>query len=148
MSWRNNPIAANLLEPVRFVMVGFVNTAVGLGVIYLTKLLLGFGDVVANATGYACGLTVSYALNSTWTFGYRGRNVTAACKFVLAFAISYAANLSTVWFLIERASVNSYVAQALGIVPYTACFYLLSKFLVFRRVPMDRPKPLSVDDGG
>lgn len=71
-------------------------------------------------------------MNSAWTFDYRGRNATAAGKFLLAFAISYGVNLVTVWLLIEQASVNSYLAQALGIPPYTICLFLLSKLVVFR----------------
>jgi putative flippase GtrA len=116
----------------RFVIVGFANTALGLAVIYFAKLVLEFGDVAANATGYACGLVAAFALNSTWTFGYRGRAAIAIAKFLGSFLIAYGANLLTVWYLIERAAVNNYVAQAVGILPYTLSFYLLCRLFVFR----------------
>jgi putative flippase GtrA len=119
------------LKLLRFLMVGLANTALGLSVIYFAKLVLRLDDVVANAMGYALGLLASYALNSAWTFDYRGRNVTAIGKFLAAFLISYGVNLLTVWCLIQ-ASVNSYVAQAAGIPPYTLCFYLLCRLIVFR----------------
>jgi len=115
----------------RFVLVGFANTALGLAVIYIAKLVLAFGDVAANATGYAFGLLVGYGLNSTWTFDYRGRAPAAIGRFAIAFLLSYSVNLLAVWCLIDRASVNSYVAQALGIIPYTLCFYLLCRSFVF-----------------
>ena len=39
----------------RFLGVGAANTLIGLGVIYACKRLLGFGDVLANVSGYAVG---------------------------------------------------------------------------------------------
>jgi putative flippase GtrA len=40
-------------RPLRFGAVGIVNTLVGAGTIVVAKLGLGFGDVAANAAGYA-----------------------------------------------------------------------------------------------
>jgi putative flippase GtrA len=41
-------------------------------------------------------------------------------------------NLLTVVSLIHFLGVNGYIAQALGIPPYTLTTYLASKFIVFR----------------
>jgi putative flippase GtrA len=128
---------AACVQPLRFLLVGVANTLAGLTVVYLAKLLLGFGDFTANASGYACGLAIGYLLNSTWTFDYRGRNAAAICRFLLAFLAAYAANLLTVWTAIHHLHLNGYLAQALGILPYTICFFLLSKLFVFR-VPRRR----------
>jgi putative flippase GtrA len=132
MSWPRSLRFLLRLQPLRFLIVGFANTALGLAVIYFATLVLQFGDVAANAAGYACGLVVAFALNSTWTFGHRGRAAAAIGKFLASFLISYGANLLTVWYLIERVSVNNYVAQAVGILPYTISFYLLCRLFVFR----------------
>src|SRR5262249_15324369 len=107
------------------------NTALGLLMVYVAKLVFHLGDVAANATGYVFGLLVGYGLNSTWTFEYRRRVPAAIGRFAIAFLLSYGLNLIVVWCLIERASVDSYIAQALGIVPYTLCFYLLCRWFVF-----------------
>src|SRR5215467_6101265 len=123
---------AACVQPARFLLVGVANTLAGLTVVYLAKLLLGFGDFAANASGYACGLAIGYLLNSTWTFDYRGGNAAAIGRFLLAFLAAYAANLLTVWTAIHHLHLNGYLAQTLGIVPYTVCFYLLSKLFVFR----------------
>jgi len=123
---------AACVQPLRFLAVGAANTLAGLTVIYLAKLLLGFGDFAANVSGYACGLAIGYLLNSTWTFDYRGRNAAAIGRFLLAFLAAYAANLLTVWTALHHLHLNGYLAQALGILPYTICFYLLSKLFVFR----------------
>ncbi len=122
-------------QPIRFVIVGAINTLVGLGVIYGCKYFAGFGDLPANIVGYAIGLTVSFFLNSSWTFAYRGPRLPAAARFLAVFAVSYLANLATVMGLIHIAGVNGYLAQAAGTPIYTVCFYLLSRFYAFRAPP-------------
>lgn len=116
---------------VRFCLVGLVNTAVGLGLIYACKFLLGFADVPANLVGYIIGLMVSFTLNSRWTFRYDGPLWPAALRFLLTFVVAYTANIATVLLLIDGAGVNAYLAHAVAVVPYTSTFYLLSRFMVF-----------------
>lgn len=116
----------------RFLSVGVLNMVLGLLVIYACKALLNLDDVASNAIGYAAGLTLSFTLNSRWTFDYRGPQLPALAKFLLVAALAYAMNLLTVLALIHIAGVNSYLAQALGIPPYTLTTFLASKFIVFR----------------
>lgn len=126
-------IRPDLIRFVRFLLVGVVNTMVGLSVIYGAKFFLGAGDVPANVAGYAIGLCVSFLLNKRWTFHHQGRiHYVLVGKFLGAFLIAYAANLTTVMLCIEVLGVNSYLAQLLGIAPYTTTFFLLSRFVVFR----------------
>ncbi len=115
----------------RFLSVGVLNMLVGLLVIYACKWFFQASDVVANAIGYGVGLVNSFALNSRWTFAYRGPQLPAVVKFLAVALVAYAMNLLTVMLLI-RYGVDSYLAQALGIPPYTLTTYLASKFFVFR----------------
>jgi len=115
----------------RFVVVGVFNTAIGLACIFAAKALLGWGDLAANAAGYAVGLAVSFALNRSWTFRDRGRISPALLRFLGAFLLAYLANLATVFALRDIGGIDSYVAQAAGIVPYTVLFFLASRAFVF-----------------
>ena len=128
-------LQTRLKRPFRFVVVGLVNTAVGLIIIYGCKYFLDMNNVLANVLGYAVGLVVSFALNASWTFGYQGPMLSAAGRFLVAFLISYLVNLATVMALIHLAGVNSYLAQAAGMPVYTVCFYLLSRTYAFRTRP-------------
>jgi putative flippase GtrA len=116
----------------RFLSVGVLNMVVGLLAIYACKWFFQANDVAANAIGYAVGLSTSFTLNSRWTFDYRGPQLPALIKFLLVAALAYGMNLLTVMILIHYAGVNGYIAQALGIPPYTLTTYLASKFIVFR----------------
>jgi putative flippase GtrA len=116
----------------RFLGVGVVNALLGLLVIYAAKWLLGAGDIVANLLGYGVGMTVSFVLNSRWTFDFSGAWKPAFVRFIAVSIVAYAANLLTVLAAIHLLSINSYVAQALGIPVYTVTVFLASKYVVFR----------------
>jgi putative flippase GtrA len=115
----------------RFCLVGLANTAASLTAIFAAKALLGWTDLPANAAGYAIGLTISFFANRRWTFDHRGQPGSAAGRFLLAFAIAYGTNLATVFGLIHLAGVDSYLAQAAGMPPYTLVFFLISRHFVF-----------------
>lgn len=120
-------------EFVRFLLVGVGNTLAGLLVIFGMKAIFQAGDILANAIGYLVGLSMGFVLNRAWTFRHQGHIATDAARFVCAFLIAYTMNLGVVMALIHGFDVNSFVAQALGVPPYTVVFFLLSKFFVFRR---------------
>ena len=119
----------------RFLSVGMLNMVGGLLVIYACKWLFHAGDVAANAIGYSTGLILGFTLNSRWTFAYRGPQLPALIKFLLVALVAYGMNLLTVMVLIHYVGMNEYIAQALGIPPYTLTTYLASKFIVFRLPP-------------
>jgi putative flippase GtrA len=116
----------------RFLGVGAANTLIGLGVIYACKRLLGFGDVLANVSGYAVGLTIGFMLNRHWTFGHTGNVRVAVLRFLAVFGVAYAVNLLCVLLAIRAAGIDGYVSQAIGILPYTAISYLGSRLYAFR----------------
>lgn len=116
---------------IRFLCVGVVNTLTGLAVIYACKWWLQFGDVAANATGYAVGLVVSFTLNSRWTFRYDGPRGRAIAGFAAVAAVAYAANLATVMLCIHAFGIDGYIAQAIGVPAYTITSYLANKHFVF-----------------
>jgi putative flippase GtrA len=125
------PVLQHLPQLGRFLSVGVLNMVVGLLVIYACKWFFHAGDVAANAIGYGAGLVNSFVLNSRWTFRFQGPQLPALIKFLIVALVAYVANLLTVMLLI-RYGVDSYLAQALGIPPYTLTTYVASKFIVFR----------------
>jgi putative flippase GtrA len=119
----------------KFVIVGVANSTVGLLAIYMFKWQAGFGDVAANASGYAVGLGLSFMLNRAWTFRHSGPKLRALILFLLVFVVAYSVNLITLIMLIEVLHVNPYFAHALSLVPYTIVSYLGARYFAFRAVP-------------
>jgi len=121
-------------EFARFLFVGVNNTFAGLLVIYGLKAVFQAGDVFANAIGYLVGLSLSFALNRSWTFRHEGNIAAAGIRFLGAFLVAYMINLAVVLVLIHWVDIGSYLAQALGIPPYTISFFLLMKYFAFGRL--------------
>jgi putative flippase GtrA len=115
----------------RFLVVGVMNTMVGLGTIYACKYFLGLGDVPANAVGYTLGLINSFLWNRRWTFAQAGRTHVTILRFALVFLVAYGANLITMMVLRGPMGIDAYIAHALATAPYTVIFYVGSRYFVF-----------------
>jgi putative flippase GtrA len=114
----------------KFIAVGCANTCVGLSTIYLCKWLLGLGDATSNLIGYVVGLCLSFFLNRAWTFRHAGNVLAAGMRFFAVFAVAYLTNLCVVLGLI-RAGTQPYLAHAIGMFPYSALFFLGSRYFAF-----------------
>ncbi|RWC32310.1 MAG: GtrA family protein [Mesorhizobium sp.] len=127
----------------RFGAVGLLNTALGYAVI-LTGLALGFGDIPANATGYAAGLVLGFFLNRQWTFtGADGFRPGTALRYGSVFLVSYGINLAVVIAARSVGIIESPLVHLAGICVYSVVFYLGSAHFVFvtdgaRRQPASR----------
>lgn len=119
------------LSLIKFLIVGIANTFTGLSIIYLTKWFFGFGDLLANLVGYSIGIALSFALNKRWTFRHTGSTWPSLARFLVVIAVAYLANLVVVLTTIEKLQLNSYLAQALGIIPYVAITYTGSRIFAF-----------------
>jgi putative flippase GtrA len=119
--------------PFRFVVVGFINTFAGLSIIYVLIWLFPIGDVAANLIGYGVGIIVSFFLNGRWTFAFHGSMARAAPRFVAVLVLAYLANLATVTIATNVLSLNRFVAQAMGVLPYALVSYFGSKHFVFTK---------------
>ncbi len=128
MSMRKNLLDFSII---RFGITGVLNTLFGLLMIYLA-MFFGASDVLANLFGYSCGLFLSFQLNSKWTFQYSGKQLPVFFKFCLVILISYLINLSIVIYSIQHLNIDSYLAQAFGIIPYAVISYLGLKYWVFK----------------
>ena len=124
-------VTSNLVL-LRYLLVGVINTLVGLGIIYFAMYFLGMSVGSANAVGYSIGILVSFILNKTWTFGSSDRIASSFLRYILVRAVGYAANLITVLFAHSQLGLNAYLAQAIGIVPYTTIGFVGSRYFAFR----------------
>ncbi len=116
---------------IRFGLTGLLNTVVGLGTIFALKWFLNVPDTPANLAGYGLGIIVSYYVNSRWTFQYKEALHAKALPYALVLVCAYIVNLFTVHFCIGMLQLNSYLAQAAGIIPYSLLTYVLLRRYVF-----------------
>ena len=117
---------------VRFLLVGAVNTIVGVSCIFTSMWLFGIDYRWANALGYAIGFGLSFLLNRTWTFRYRGRWSGSLARWLIVSALAYGLNFLTVVFLHQNFGLGSYVVQVAGVFVYTVVAFLGARFFAFR----------------
>ncbi|MES1146803.1 MAG: GtrA family protein [Solimonas sp.] len=134
-TYLNKLLASSIL---RFAVTGVLNTLIGLGTIYALKWFWSIGDTLANMLGYLVGVMFSLVVNSRWTFQSRESLLVIAPRYLAVIAIAYLVNLACVQWCI-RAQVNSYLAHAIGTVPYAVINYAGSRWWVFRRTIAAKP---------
>lgn len=128
--------AFDTVRLVRFAAVGLLNTALGYTII-LAGLTLGYGDILSNILGYACGLILGFILNRRWTFSDAVRlRKGAVLRYVVSFATAYGANLTIVLTALSFGLTNNPWVHLAGICVYSVLFYLASSRFVFVSEPM------------
>jgi putative flippase GtrA len=119
------------VQVLRFLLVGVLNTGVGLAFIF-GAMAAGVDYRWANALGYALGCLVGFAANRSWTFGHEGPWRSSLARWLLVVAVAYASNLALVVTLHGVLRIDAYVAQLAGVVLYTAVAFLGARGFAFR----------------
>jgi putative flippase GtrA len=117
----------------RYLVVGLLNTLVGLLVIIALQALLGFSPFVANACGYATGILVGFVANRSWTFRHSGPIALSVALYAAMFTICYSLNLVVLWLALNVLGWPAALAQLAGMGTYTLCFFIGCKTVVFAR---------------
>ena len=73
----------------KFLMVGILNTIVGMGLQFLFFNLCGWGEWISSIVGYILGSILSYFLNKYFTFKNKEKGWKPIAKFALNIAVCY-----------------------------------------------------------
>lgn len=118
---------------VRFVMVGVVNTLVGLSVMYLLLNGLGLSYWLSTFIGNSVGACVSFLLNRRFTFRSDGSVLNGFIRFVavilICYFLSYSIGKNLVpWLLSDYGSITSKVKTNLAVLFSTFLYTILNYF--------------------
>lgn len=119
----------------RFFAAGLVNTAIGLSTIAALDLGLHVHPHLANAVGYAGGMTSGYLLNRMFVFRARGDWGATGLKYLIAIGVAFFANqvvLTAGAPLYGPQPLGRLLAQVTAMVSYTGLTFLLYRLWVFR----------------
>lgn len=118
---------------IRYLTSGVANTAIGY-IIILCAIWLGFNDYAANFFGYFLGLSFAFLIHKVFTFQSNSkRYAVESGRFVLAFVISYTANIVMLAALKQIGLPYRPVIQLISMATYSAVFYLIMKYWVFNQ---------------
>lgn len=138
-------INSDLLQFIKYGMVGVVNTLITLVTILICKSVLGMDPYLSNAIGYALGFTNSFLCNKKWVFRTSGHYRREVTMFLAGSGLCYLLQLLTVWVLSAHTALGPMmwhlpfftlsgygVATLVGNVVYTACNFIYNKLVTFR----------------
>ncbi|MEK8126500.1 GtrA family protein [Paenibacillus filicis] len=124
----------------RFLLVGLLNTAIGLSVMLGLLHLAGLDYWTSTLLGTAVGACVSYLLNRTFTFKSQASYKSSLVKFILVLAccylVAYASsslftNVLREFVPILSEDMSHTVAVVLGNGLYTVLNYVGQRYVVF-----------------
>lgn len=140
-------IAVNSLKQTnsffRFLLIGVVNTIIGLSIMFILLNLLGWTYWLATFVGNCIGAGVSYVLNRSFTFNSNVPGSKGIPKFFLVILSCYFLSYFIGGVVAESIHLTNHVlsfiskeelAVLIGTVLYTLTNYLGQKTIVFRRV--------------
>jgi putative flippase GtrA len=135
----------NFLKPtnsfLKFVIVGVINTCIGLSVIFILMNLFHIDYWPATFIGNAAGAAISYILNRKFTFQSKTSVGGSSLRFLAVILISYFGAYSLSDQIINAAFqhadlqilTNKEASVLLGSCLYTFANYLGQKYFVFTR---------------
>ncbi len=87
----------------KFVLIGFVNTAIHYSVFILLFRVFGVLMLVASGIGYSLGVLNSFIMNRKWTFEMNNKaNIPEFTKFVIVNVVSLIVNLGALRVLVQN----------------------------------------------
>lgn len=120
-----------LATGMRFASVGVVNTFIGYSVIMI-GLFLGWTDILANASGYAIGLCITFFANRSWTFRQSGRaDQSEIIRFFITFLLAWLSNIALISIGMNLGYAGNPLLHLCGIGVYSATFFMLSNNFIY-----------------
>lgn len=144
------PARRDLLQFVRYLAVGGLNTLVTLLAIYVCKSFLDINPWVSNAIGYVAGVINSFVWNRCWVFNSHSRRWTEELVvFLIGFAVCYGAQFLCTWLMdtyvidpdfelhILSLTFSGYgIATLVGMMVYTIANFIYNRLFTFRSTSM------------
>jgi putative flippase GtrA len=137
--WRNE---SALLT--RYAGSGAVNTAVGVGLIFIL-MKLGVSPVLANVGGYAVGLILSFVLSKKLVFRSDGHVAAESVRFLVAFGACFAGNIAVLHVSMNLIGLSAGLSQLIATASYTGLMYFVTRWYVFKVTPIPQ-KHIDVAD--
>ena len=122
----------------KFVVVGVVNTLVGMAIMYGLYNLAGCSYWLSSGTNYVLTSILSYVLNKRFTFRHEGDVKGSAIRFAVNIAVcyllAYGIAKPLAYYLLSGYSVKiqENIAMAVGMVLFTGFNYLGQRFFAFK----------------
>ena len=122
----------------RFIIVGIINTLVGMAIMFGLYNLAGCSYWISTAANYFFASILSFFLNKHYTFRYKGDTAGSAARFVITIAVCYfiaygIAKPLTLHLVSGSVRFQENLAMLVGMVLFTGVNYLGQRFFTFAK---------------
>lgn len=127
----------------RFIIVGVINTLVGMAIMFGLYNLAGCSYWVSSAANYTLTSILNYVLNKRFTFRHGGDVAGSALRFAINIAVCYflaygIAKPLTCWiFSGSTPKIQCNIAMFVGMVFFTGFNYLGQRLFAFSSKPKE-----------
>jgi len=124
-----------VIEFIKFCIVGGVNTLINLAVLFLLTEFLHIYYLISAVFAFLVAVTNSFILNKIWTFNYKTKNKLAFkySQFFIVSIFALGVNLSVLYTLTEFFHVYYLFSQLIGVVFNLIINFLGNKLWTFKR---------------
>ncbi len=125
------------IQPVKFIIVGIINTVVGYSIMFACYNILHLNYWVSSAANYFFGSICSFFLNKYFTFNAKKFRRIEILKFVICilicYGLGYGVSKSFIRYILQSSSVSvqDNIAMITGSICFTILNYLGQKNFVF-----------------
>ncbi len=122
----------------RFSVVGFINTALHIGIFYLLYVSLNGHYLVGQSVAFLVVTLLTFLMNKYWTFENRSRNIKSQLALYYLFrSVSLLLTLFQTWLLVRYYGVSPLTCQFAAILINVTVNFALNHIFVF--IPPLRP---------
>lgn len=129
------------LEQVRFIIVGVMNTIIGMAAMLIAYNVFHLGYWISSAMDYIIGSIFSYFANKYFTFRSNKKSGEEVVRFVINIVVCYVLAYSIAKPIIEMllkdislsVSILEQISMIFGMCIFIVLNYFGQKFFVFRR---------------
>ncbi len=120
----------DLMKPLKFILVGIMNTIVGYGAFFILSYF--FYYIIALIIAHIIGVTNSFLWNKYWTFRTQKNHLRELIKFNLVYLVVLMVNIAILSILVDYLKVDPRLGQLIVLPTVTIISYFGHKYWSFR----------------
>ena len=124
-----------ILQFLKFCIVGFSNTAVSLIVYYIVVFINKAWYLAGTVAGFILSVLNSYLLNSKFVFHKQDEKARTLLRSFLAYSSNLLLVTFMLWLLVDKLHLSPYLAPFVNMAVTVPLNFLLNKFWVMKKRP-------------
>ncbi|MBQ8922854.1 MAG: GtrA family protein [Oscillospiraceae bacterium] len=129
-----------IMQFVKFGMVGVMNTAISLIVYYAVILFRRDWYLIGSIAGFFVSVLNAYYWNSRFVFRKQDDRLRTLLRTYLAYGTNLLLGTVLLWLLVERLGISPFLAPFINLIITIPLNFVLNKFWVMKKQPQKEEK--------